>query len=126
MDLTKCKNFQRALKIIKEDMKDCAETYYNPGEICSVKEMIDMYDEYMSLFSVVFQDYRLFQFSIVCYYLLMCYYYYPMNPYFFLPSSLTLKNASEDLSHWHLLLPKVSIFTLNTTYSQQKRTHIRI
>ena len=48
MDLAKCKNFQRAIKIIKEDMKDCAETYYNPGEICSVKELIDMYD-YSSL-----------------------------------------------------------------------------
>lgn len=48
MDLEKCKNFQSALKIIKEDMKECAETFYNPGEICSVKEMIDVYD-YSSL-----------------------------------------------------------------------------
>lgn len=37
-------NFARAIEIIKKDLEDCAKSYYDDGEVNSVKELIDLYD----------------------------------------------------------------------------------
>ena len=36
-------NFEWAIKIIKEDMEDCAKSYYDDGDVNSVKDLIKLY-----------------------------------------------------------------------------------
>ena len=35
---------KEAIEIIKKDLEDCAKSYYDDGEVNSVKELIDLYD----------------------------------------------------------------------------------